>query len=176
MTQDRDRKLPARPLNEEQTLYVMTKLAKNWELEEIKDGFQRYFETGIDGEDIIRIEIKYKKRIEEIAPQVLDPKKHRLAHAANRLEELYEALLDAKTLRPQGSPVKTGPDTWEPAAEGMNLAAIVAINKAAREEEYMAKKFYIEILKANIEKAKEELLGSGFSSTDVTVNTGMDDE
>lgn len=172
--EENSRQLPAKPLNEEQKLYIMKRLAKNWEYEEIKENFQWYFEQGISGEEIIKIEIKYQKEIEKIAPQVLDPKKHRLAHAANRLEELQEALLDAKTLRPVGPPVKTGPDTWEAGPSGMNIGGIVAINKAAREEEYMAKKFYIELVKAKLEKEKEELLGSGFLA--VQINTAMDEE
>lgn len=170
------KRLPSKPPNEEQLAYVLKRLAQNWEYEEIKENFQRFFETGIDGETIITLEAKYQDKILQIRPQVLDPRRHRLAHAANRLEEYEGALQDAKTLRPVGPPVKVGPETWEPGPLGMNVQGIVAIGKLCMQEELMHKNFYLKLVQTKIEQAKEELIGSGFSSGEVMVNTGIDDE
>lgn len=166
--------LPSKPLNEEQKAYVIKQLARRMEYEEIKSRFQNFFETGITGETIMQLEVKHKDVIEQIRPTVLDPAGSRLAHARVRLDQLEEALLDAKTLRPIGPPIRIGENEWQPGPVGMNVQGIVNIIKACREEEYLAKKLDIEVRKLKLEAEKGALLGSGFS--EIVINTGVDDE
>lgn len=166
--------LPSKPLNDEQKAYVIKQLARKMEYDEIKTRFQNFFETGITGETIMQMEVKYKDKIEQISPTVLDPSSSRLAHARARLDELEDALKDAKTLRPVGPPVRVGENEWLPGPTGMNVQGIVNVLKAARDEEYLAKKLYIEVKKMKLEAERDALLGSGFS--EIVINTGIDEE
>lgn len=144
------------------------------EYEEIKSRFQNFFETGITGETIMQLEIKHQDIIEQIRPKVLDPAGSRLAHARVRLDEYEEALLDAKTLRPLGPPIRIGENEWQPGPTGMNVQGIVNILKACREEEYLAKKLYIEAKKLKLEAERDALLGSGFS--EIVISNGMEED
>lgn len=165
--------LPIRPLTDEQKAFLIEHLARGTEYEDIKSKFQLFFETGIDGSTIIQVKAKYSKLIDELIPQVRDPRESRLAHARTRLDELDQALNDAKTLRPVGPAIRIGENEWSPAPTGMNIPGIVAICRAAREEEYMAKKFMLEVKKMKLEADKAEILDTGFS--EIVINTGIDE-
>lgn len=137
-------------LSDEHRAFVFMKLALKCPYNEIKQEFEQFFETKLDGRVIINLQAKFKDEIKSISEQELNnldgvP----ISHSRVRLEIIYKGLLYAMKERTVGNykEGKLGHEEWI-VEKDINHTAIKNYLQLAQNEEFLSKKLLLEYMKA----------------------------
>lgn len=156
---DEPKDLPAIISSEPKLAWVIKQLASFTPTTKIRSEYRHLFEEDLKGEDILKIEYMYKDVIKEVSKEELrNFSKRRLAHSAIRLDIINQGLQDASTPRAVRS-VRTGENEYEVIYESDHMA-VAKYLKLAQDEEFFAKKLYLEVIKAGLDDTQKEKTSS----------------
>lgn len=164
-------------LSPEQKAFLFLKLALKSPYTEIKQEFEQFFESKINGDVIIALKARFKDEIDLISETELNSLDgNPLCHPRVRLDIIYKCLQEAMTPKATGS-YREGPIGSEEykIEKDINHTAIKNYLDLAQKEEYLSKKLLLEYMKAKEDGLTLDKPKTGFKPIKVNANLIWDD-
>jgi hypothetical protein len=135
----------------------------------IKQDFHAFFEKKISGEQLMQVEASNKSIIEKQSKKEMsDIKSCKLSHSRVRLDILEAALEDASTPKAVRS-IRVSETEWEQ-VYAIDVPSIAKLVQLAREEEFLYKRFLLELKKLDLMDQADEFINTGY---EIQVDDGL---